>query len=474
MERRIRTALGKGEPQMQQLGHLFLIPLCYSLLSVPTSGYDETMGPCEQRMQDTDAGRNPISSCNVGTVCADHIYTDPTAGRPADLEVEGWFVFIAGSKVFSSDLKQYEKQELGSFTDPVDLCISQDGEWIMVETKTDVHLMKPDGSRETALGMSYIPGGACFYKQSPRGTLEIAYMNTGSAIFAVEIDTSKSSPELLPQTERKIAKNMENFYGQEFDVAGDIIAKRATVKTTIGDYYVNKTTRAAVLFTIPEDGMGIADKSTAHKSNAPWNCGITLSPSGEFWAANHARIYSDCIPENHKGFLRLPVRRNTDTETSMQEWIYSSGDNGGVVFWCPETWNNKNLRNGTWRNQEFHYHSFANSDEYTICVHRSAPPYNCWLVNHSTGTWTPLMTEDIEDIKQPDVFLTSETSVRRNSIFPGATSSVLAVSRGRMLHRWMNILGRTGASYTLKPNASGVYIHFERKNVKTVTHIERK
>jgi hypothetical protein len=220
--------------------------------------------------------------------------------------------------------------------------------------------------------------------------------------------------------------------------------------------------------------MGVADKSTAHKSNAPWNCGITLSPSGNYWAANHARLYSDCIPENHKGFLRLPVRRNTDTETPMQDWIYSSGANGGAVFWCPETWNSKNLRNGTWRTQEFHYHSFANTDEYTICVHQGTPPYNCWLVNHSTGAWTPLMTEDVADINQPDVFFTSETSVRQNNILPGVTSSVRGVSRGRMLDRWMNILGRTAGSHGSKPEAAGVYIHRGRKNVKTESYIEGK
>lgn len=454
---------------IQRFSRLLFLPIYCSIFAVSAQSaplYDEAMGPCEQRMTDTDAGRNPLRSCSENSTCPDHITIDPATVEPADLEVDGWFVFVGGGKVYKSPLKNYNKEQLGSFSDAVDLCISEDGEWILVETENGAHLTKPDGSRSTDLGIDYQKGGACFYKKSPKNTFEIAYMTTGSDIYSVTIDTSSESPTVVPGSRRKIASGMETGYGTEFDVAGDIIVKRATVKTTIGDFYVNKTTRAGVLFTIPDGGIGTATKSTAHKTSAAWNCGITISPSGNFWTANYGRNYADCLPENHKGFITLPVRRSTDSETSIYEWIYESGENGGRVFWCPEIWDGRNLRNGTWKNQEFHYHSYANTDEFTICVHQSAPPYNCWLVNHTTGAWTPLMNENVSDLKHPDVFLTTETAIKRRLEPSGRIGYREIESRSTRLNQWMNILGRTDDGGGLDSKASGVYFRDRRKAVK--------
>jgi hypothetical protein len=343
----------------------------------------------------------------------------------------------------------------------------------MVETQTasgdidprtqgrKVHLIKPDGSSKTDIGLSCKM--SAYMKSSSDGN-SIAYSN--GDIFAQEIDFSSGKPAKKGQP-KKIGQGIPQGSGRDWDAGAKWIFARSTYSGGMPGY----------AYEIPSGGT--ASKSTALGPSCNNQCGQAVSQSNIFIAFNQGCGRAvGCIAEDHKGVAVIDTRKpvigsgGAKSPDDMVKWNLQSG----VFIWCPEIYTEDgtdyDLRAGKWNQSEFHHYKFTNNDDYIIATHQRAKPLNIWLINWKTAKWTPLMKSQ-KDVggnwsggtpKNGDAYLGESVSSAINPAHKSLTNQRY-INRMQYLQTWHDVLGRKMPSSGLR-NARGMQVSAESKRIE--------
>jgi hypothetical protein len=390
-----------------------------------------------------------------------HVFT------PAELPLEGWYAYIDGGKIYTSDLKEFAPQEVPN-TDGASggrrLMITDDGNWLLyTDTDNKSHLIKKNGQ-----GKKFITeqdGAVTWYRSSPFGG-EVAY-TAGSQVKAIKVTFSDNS--VTVGTERTLTSNSRIQKTPWFEAAGShfvgqggkITDKSLIWGTEQGFYY------PAPMYEIPDDGKGVASSSYYVNPYNPWVCGITLSPDGSLMAGNFEHGYQDCVPWNHKGFCVVPTD-NYDYGGHPENWIFR--ENTSTNF-CPPEYDGVNLFDGAPPSNDFQHYNWTNHEDWITSVRESYKPvHGAWIIDWRKNVWC-LLTPKNTPARKAAAYLTKvDPTIISTSVAKQPKHTLNRMNRMDYLQSWHDVLGRNvrsavvpGSKNTRKDLPAGVYFN---KNMK--------
>ncbi len=432
------------------------------LLAISTSVVgDFVKTPCENRKNEADGnGPLPVYSCG-SDVCPPGVKTEGTIVHRAELPLEGYLVYIANGRMYRSDLKDFNPEEIagaGTGLNHVPLQISDDGNWILYHNNNIVSI---EGKGRQSLSPV---GPVAWLRNSFRGTTDIVWCNKNSKSVSVK-ELTLGDENVTTGDWTEVADGID--LRKDFFAAGYKYFTSQNAKSEITHPWgFSEETYNGGFWEIPSTGKASSGDMFRACPIATFVCAQTFSPDGKLVAANFEHGYQDCMPEQHKGFCVTPVRK---FDGAPEDWILQ--DDISVNFvpaeYELESGETTNLRNGNVPSNDFSFYEWTNKEDWIAGVHygNNTQVFGAWLINWKTNQWTLLTDEDTQ-VSKAAVYITEETtSVKQPQ---NRTVQRSRHHKGRMLHQWHNVLGREVSAGAIRRNgtpvgASGIYIDVHGK-----------
>ncbi len=430
------------------------------VLSAFTLGYgDFVKEPCKQRQVDANhQGTLPLYSCG-STSCPPSVKTEGTILDRADLPLEGYLVYLSNNRMYKTDLKTFDPEEItgaGTCGSPHPLQFSDDGKWILY---CNNEIIKIDGSGKKRLAPV---GKVVWLRNSYRGTNDILTLS-GKKVSVGQIILSENNT--VCDTMVEVGDNLN--IREDFFAAGHKYFTGQNSKSEITHPWgESEETYNGGFWEIPSTGKVSSGDMFRACPIATYVCAQTFSPDGKLVAGNFEHGYQDCMPEQHKGFCVTPVR---EFDGAPEDWILQ--DDISVNFvpaeYELESGETTNLRNGNVPSNDFSFYEWTNKEDWIAGVHygNSTQVFGAWLINWKTNQWT-LLTDEDTPVSKASVYITEEiTPVKQPR---NRTVQQNNHHKGRMLHQWHNVLGREVNGGAIRRNgtpvgATGIYIDMHGK-----------
>ncbi len=425
--------------------------------------------PCELKEAQVDSGVNDPYSCG-STSCPPHVKTEATIVRPENLRVKGtMFIPSGGIEMIDINMAEYDIDYLmnsrrmvpnvdaAHAIDPVH--VSADGKWLFYRDGGTGYLIDTSGNGKTQ-ATAHSKNGCIWRGRGGQDTIWILYMDSGNKIKARAYDVSSGVPERADG-------------GEDWLVLGEKEGSRSSTWMAGGTDFVivqerlgGDTYDRGYIYKVPDGGTADADDRFPFSKLYPAQCNFTVDMTGTMLAANFGHGYQDCVPDNHKGPVLMPIE---EFSGDPKDFI---ADHAISVNWCPTDYEGKNLRLGKFDQTPFDHWTWTNDSSYIVCSrptdHPSINVYGDWLVNWRTNEWTKLPTFSSVTAKQFAVHISGPRDVEVER----TPSTVRRIRRDRThgLTVWRDLLGR---EVNTVPGASAKSIRIDESGNK-VSNINRR
>ena len=323
--------------------------------------------------------------------------------QSAQIPVQGWYAYTKDREqgIYWSSLSEWKETRIPNTNlFPMDLQISENGEWIAYSYKTDtetgIGLIRRDGTGKVEMPVPGKVGDIISWIRNSPFSNEIAYWERATQnLMAIRLNFGSTTPTF---GEKRILI-------EKLGLRGEIAVNGAHV-------VVRGPKENHVMYTLPDNGKGkISAKQNSFTTAPPRNCGITISPDGSKVLSNQGRVacldpYNPGIGTGlHKGFLMIPFVKNSESKNYPSDFEDFAFNHGVSLNRAPEEY-----KDGRFPQQEFHHWYWSNFDPWVVSIQQGASTKHrgVWLVNWKSNEWFMLSPEGREIVvpKQPAIHIT--------------------------------------------------------------------
>ena len=360
---------------------------------------------------------------SIQTNCPQNIKLKATVKDASELPFDGVVFFCdskkaknwVGDAMYVSSIKNFNPVKVEGVPDlGVVATWSPDGQWVMVSAysqnekykKYTVLLISRDGKKVFDTGLK----GAfpTFWYNSPhedheKRIYEIANGGNSSAKSHL-VDLSGDMPVILDPRGRHFISYPRRHQG--FSVSGQY----AVVDTD----RLDNVKSPSVVFTIPEEGKGVAEKNNFYPVYGLFHCAAFMGRDPRMWVTNIGRAHDkvgDCLPGAngvHSGFAILKTQK-PDAPKSSENPVeaivdyYLKEEHGSIsVNWVPQTltvqkkgeepkeMKTRNTFEEKSSNAEWYPMGFTNHPEYLnsfVTIKNKKGEDQIFIVHYPSNTW---------------------------------------------------------------------------------------
>ncbi len=345
----------------------------------------------------------------VNAACPAISKLDAPLGKISDLKRAGFTIYKdkAGDLNYSK-LEPFSPTKIVNTNGLAYMAITVDGKWFIATsgkgTTRKAVFIEVNGSGRSEYSEELTRATWFFSspKENPvKGVFEFAYIASNLIdVYAVMVDFSSGSPKF--GAKRQIAKGLRVADQDEFSVAKDIIAW----DTRVG------RTAPSMLYTIPDQGNGMATESTLYDVYTGYNCAAHLNHAGTVWASNQSRLKISATDNcyfgqdggvAHSGFFMRKTKKFDEPKVKTEDWCTKESAGALGLNFAPEKVGGFTTRD-TKNPQAFEWFAgeWTNRDEYlavTVASHVTGGPSGLWLNHWPTNTWIPVnpITESVTE-----------------------------------------------------------------------------